>query len=277
MMKIAITIGVASAANPMRKGFVRMQRAENVAVAETTDEMRAAAPGKLDWTTQGATTPVKDQGQCGSCWAYSATEGIESGLFMSTGILTELSEQQVISCDKTDGGCDGGDLPTAFAYVKKAGGISTESDYPDSSASSERTGSCKWDKSEAASITKDTFAIPECTGGSCKHQKESDLMAQLATNGPLSICVNANPWNSYNGGVMTASTCDGKYNDLDHCVQLVGYDNTVSKPYWKVRNSWGTSWGERGYIRLAMGTNTCGVADEAMFVKAGLDAKALVA
>merc|ERR1719503_329103 len=116
-----------------RKGFRHVPTNKEIPTATITDAMRKAAPAALDWTTKGATTPVKDQGDCGSCWAYSVTEGIESGLFMTTGTLEELSEQQVISCDKDDLGCNGGDLPTAFDYVKSAGGIDTESDYPDSS------------------------------------------------------------------------------------------------------------------------------------------------
>merc|ERR1712046_19791 len=178
------------------RGFVRMPRNGPVEVAEITDEMRAAAPVSLDWSTKGAITAVKDQGQCGSCWAYSATEGIESGLFMTTGKLEKLSEQQIVSCDKTDGGCDGGDLPTAFDYVKKAGGIDLQSDYPDKSSKSGRTGSCK-SFEKKVKVTGWKYAIPPCDSGACKNQKESDLMAALDTYGPLSVCVNAESWDDY--------------------------------------------------------------------------------
>ena len=125
------------------KGYVRMPRNGVVKVANITDDMRAALPVSLDWSTSGATTPVKDQGQCGSCWAYSATEGIESGFFMATGTLTQLSEQQIIPCDKTDLGCNGGDLPTAFQYIETSGGIEAQSLYPDTSSTSSATGTCK--------------------------------------------------------------------------------------------------------------------------------------
>jgi len=256
----------AAAADHYAKGFVRMPRNAVVPVGEITDEMRSAAPASLDWTTQGATTPVKDQGQCGSCWAYSATEGIESGLFMATKNLIQLAEQQIVSCDKTDGGCNGGDLPSAFDYVESAGGIDLQSDYPDTSGTTEQTGSCKWNGQKAAVVTGYKYAVSPCDGGSCSGQDENGLMASLAANGPLSVCVNAQSWNGYYGGVMDG--CSGAYSDLDHCVQLVGYDNSGSQPYWKVRNSWGTSWGENGYIRLAMGSNNCGIADEAMYVQA---------
>jgi C1A family cysteine protease len=255
------------------RGFVRMPRESNAAVevAEITDEMRAAAPDSLDWSAKGATTPVKDQGQCGSCWAYSATEGIESGLFMASGKLEKLSEQQIVSCDKTDGGCDGGDLPTAFDYVKKAGGIDTQSDYPDSSSDSGKTGRCK-SFEKKVKVTGYKYAIPPCDSGACKNQKESDLMAALNTYGPLSVCVNANDWDDYSSGVYKKK-CSGKASMLDHCVQLVGYDK--SENYWKVRNSWAADWGEDGFIRLPMGENACGIADEATYVTAEVASSAV--
>jgi len=254
------------------RGFVRHSAGRaDMKVAPITDEMRSAAPAKLDWSTKGATTAVKDQGYCGSCWAFSATEGIESGLFMTTGQIMKLSEQQIVACDKTDGGCDGGDLPTAFDYVEKNGGIDTQSDYPDTSSTSGNTGKCKSNKQKkkVVKVTDYQYAVPPCTGGACKNQKESDMMAALNTYGPLSVCVNANDWDGYSTGIYKTK-CSGKYNDLDHCVQLVGYDTTGSTSYWKVRNSWASDWGEKGFIRLPMGENACGIADEAMYVTAEL-------
>merc|ERR1711998_168283 len=253
------------------RGYVRMPRNGPVEVAEITDEMRAAVPDSLDWSAKGATTPVKDQGDCGSCWAYSATEGIESGLFMASGTLEELSEQQVISCDKDDLGCNGGDLPTAFDYVKNAGGIDTEKDYPDTSASSGNTGRCKPFKKQVK-VTGYKYAIPPCDSGACKNQKESDMMAALNTYGPLSVCVNAESWDNYSGGIYKKK-CSGKASMLDHCVQLVGYDKSAN--YWKVRNSWAADWGEDGFIRLPMGENACGIADEATYVTAEVESSAV--
>jgi len=269
VMSLLAVSGTASEA-PIKKyarGFKRMAASNAFAKsAVITDEMRAAAPSSLDWSTQGATTPVKDQGYCGSCWAYSATEGIESGLFMTTGKLEQLSEQQIVSCDKTDGGCNGGDLPTAFDYVQSAGGIATQASYPDTSSDAGQTGKCK-SSTPVVKVTGYEYAVPPCTGGKCNNQKESDMMAALNTYGPLSVCVNAQNWDGYSSGIYTTK-CSGKYNALDHCVQLVGYDTTGSTSYWKVRNSWASSWGENGFIRLPMGTNACGIADEAMYVTA---------
>lgn len=270
MFRLALAgLLVGAEARTYARGFVRHAMNEDIEVATFTDEERANVPDKLDWSEQGATTAIKDQGDCGSCWAFSAVSGIESGLFMSTGSLPDaLSTQQVISCDNKDDGCDGGDLPTAFKYVKKDGGIDTDSSYPDKSHKSGNTGKCK-DHNHVVQVTNYKFAVPECTGGACNNQDEDGLKAALNKFGPLSVCVNANDWDDYSHGVYTKK-CSGKYNKLDHCVQLVGYDTTASTPYWKVRNSWASDWGEKGFIRLPMGENACGIADEAMYVTAAL-------
>lgn len=251
------------------RGFVRTSMNANVAVATFTDDELANVPNKLDWSQQGGITAIKDQGSCGSCWAFSAVSGVESGLFMATGSLpAPLSTQQVISCDKADGGCDGGDIESAFHYLQKEGGLDTEAHYPDKSHNSGQSKSCK-SHNHAVKVTDYKYAVKGCSGGSCKNQDENGLKAALHKHGPLSICVNAEDWDSYSHGVFTTK-CSGSYNKLDHCVQLVGYDTTASTPYWKVRNSWSKSWGEHGHIRLPMGENACGIADEAMFVTAAL-------
>jgi cathepsin F len=247
------------------KGFVRQPRNAAVPVATITESMRAAAPGALDYTGT-ATSPVKDQGGCGSCWAFSATQGIESAVYRGSGTMPILSTQQIISCDPNDGGCNGGDLPTAFDYVESDGGVDSAADYPDTSHKWGFSGQCK-SHTAVAKVTDYQYAVAPCEGGSCSSQDESGLMAALDNFGPLSICVNAEEWNNYYGGVYT-DACSGSYNSLDHCVQLVGYDNTASTPYWIVKNSWGTGWGEEGHIWLPMGVNACGIADEAMYVTA---------
>lgn len=228
-------------------------------------EANWGAATRVDWRDSGAVTAVKDQGQCGSCWAFSATEEIESMWFMAGNRLDELAPQQVVSCDKTDGGCNGGDTPTAYDYVVDAGGVMLESDYPYTSGRTGRDGTCYFDQTKVqATIKGFSWAVPECpwTSPKCNNQDEAGLATAL-TASPISICVNAEPWQFYSGGVMTNSQCRGYYRDLDHCVQLVGYDQGASTPYWMVRNSWGTDWAYDGYIHLAMMENACGVADEA--------------
>merc|ERR1711879_190235 len=218
-----------------------------------------------------AVTSVKDRGNCGSCWAFSTAEEVESAVFMATGKLETLSTQQIISCDKggNDEGCDGGDTVTAYRYLEKAGGLDLASDYPDKSHKTGKTGKCTWDKKVAAKVSGFAYATPPCKRGSCKHQSEEKLAAALASKGPISVCVNAggNGWQHYKKGIYSKK-CSGAEKKLDHCVQLVGFDKTGDTPYWIVRNSWNTDWGEKGFMRLKMGKNLCGIADEATIVTA---------
>lgn len=226
-----------------------------------------ASVGLVDWRSKGAVTQVKDQGDCGSCWAFSVTEEIESAVFMATGKLESLSTQQIISCDHVDTGCDGGDTLTGYKYVEKAGGLDLSSDYPDNSHISGRTGKCHWDSKKAAKVSGYSFATKPCQSGQCKHQDEKALAAALASKGPVSVCVNAGDWDVYKSGVYK-KRCSSASEDMDHCVQLVGYDTSGATPYWIVRNSWAADWGEKGYMRLEMGKNLCGIANEATIVRA---------
>jgi C1A family cysteine protease len=197
-----------------------------------------------DWTGT-LTTPVKDQGYCGSCWAFSATEQIESDSMRTLKTSYILSPEQITQCDNTSYGCNGGWTESAYKYVKNAGGIETESVYPYTSGNGV-TGSCHSDSSK--------FVIK--VGGYHTINGETNMANYVLSTGPLSVCLDASNWNSYNGGIM--KNCG---NRVDHCVQAVGVD-TSTNGYWKVRNSWGTRWGEGGYIRLAYGSNTCDITND---------------
>jgi len=251
-----------------RLGYKRQQREHFDVASVLSLEGLEAAPQSVDWRQKGAVTKVKDQGQCGSCWAFSTTEEVESQVFIATGKLPVLSTQQIISCDKTDQGCNGGDTVTAYQYIKKVGGLDTAFDYPDKSHISGRTGTCTWDKEEVAKVTGFTYATTPCNSGACDDQDEDALAQVLASKGPVSICVNAADagWQLYNSGIYSRK-CSGASSDLDHCVQLVGYNKGGSTPYWIVRNSWNTDWGIDGYMHLEMGSNACGIADEATIVQ----------
>jgi len=237
----------------------------------TRDEIASGADVESkDWRQDGAVTRVKDQGGCGSCWAFSVTEEIESATFMATGKLPVLSTQQIISCDFNDDGCNGGNTDSAYRYVKKAGGLDSASDYPDTSHRTGRTGQCEWDGDTDVSINGFTYATTPCDSGSCEDQDEDALASALASKGPISICVDAqNGWQQYRGGIFSSSSCSSAARDQDHCVQLVGFDKTGDTPYWIVRNSWNTDWGEDGYIYIEMGRNLCGVADMATIAQVG--------
>lgn len=206
-------------------------------------------PATQDWRTKNAVTPVKDQGQCGSCWAFSTTGGIEGAHAISTGTLSSFSEQELVDCSSAQGnqGCDGGLMDDGFDYVE-ANGLCFESAYPYEGTD----GSCR--KSQCQSQVTVT-GYTDITAGST-----SDLKTASGNVGPISIAVDANFWwQMYTGGIFD-KTCNP--NSLDHGVLLVGYGSN----YWTVKNSWAEGWGESGYIRLAGTTaNTCGLANSASY------------
>jgi len=215
----------------------------------------------INWVTKGATTPVKNQGQCGSCWAFSATEQIESDIFLSTGVLNVLSPQQIVSCDTVDLGCNGGNTDTAYQYVMSAGGMEPITDYAYTSGNTEVTGTCTFTKADIVTdITGYSYV-------STTAKEEAQIMTQIEQS-PISICVDATIWQTYTSGIITAASDCGT--QLDHCVQMVGAvsaaDSSTGQAYYIVRNSWATDWGEAGYINLAAGSNICGLATEATIV-----------
>jgi len=205
-----------------------------------------SAPTTFDWRSKGAVTPVKNQGQCGSCWAFSATENIESVYQIGGHPIPSLGPQQMVDCDKDCYGCSGGWPSKAFNYVAKAGGQDTEATYPYTA----RDGTCKFKPASVGAKIKGYKQIP---------RNEQQMQTALSTTSPFSICVDANAWSHYKSGVMKSTQC-GK--SIDHCVQLVGYDATANPPYWIVRNSWGTGWGVSGYIYLEMNKDTCAMAED---------------
>jgi len=209
-------------------------------------------PEAFDWRSKNAVTPTKNQGQCGSCWAFSATEAIESQWFLAGNPLTSLAPQQIVDCDKVDQGCNGGDTPTAYQYVINAGGMEPETAYP--YVGEDET--CAFKSSSVVANIKGWTYIT-------KNKNETEMVQKLYALGPLSICVDAASWQFYVGGVVE-HLC---YNDLDHCVLITGYNDKYDWldrkiPVWVIRNSWGADWGYDGYLYVERNEDLCGVADE---------------
>ncbi|XP_042500740.1 vignain-like [Macadamia integrifolia] len=212
-------------------------------------------PASIDWRTKGAVTPVKDQGQCGSCWAFSTVVGVEGINQIKTKKLTSLSEQQLVDCDTSvNEGCNGGLMDYAYDFIKSNGGLTTEANYPYTA----QDGSC--DKSKLISSLKVTIDGYQDVPAN----NENALMKAVA-NQPVSVAIEASGFGFqfYSEGVLTGY-CG---TELDHGVGVVGYGTALDgTKYWIVKNSWGDSWGEKGYIRMARGIKAshgiCGIAME---------------
>jgi len=213
-------------------------RSQNVA-----DLSHVKLADSVDWVSAGAVTPVKNQGECGSCWSFSSTGSIEGAWFIKNKELVSLSEQELMDCSKSEGNmsCEGGLMDYAFEFVISKGGICSEASYPYTEKDSKTCTAC----TSVASIS------------SYKDVKESeDDLAAAANIGPVSIAIEADQssFQFYSSGVLT-STCGTK---LDHGVLLVGYGNYEGIDYWKVKNSWGETWGMDGYILLEKGSSQTG-------------------
>jgi len=211
----------------------------------------SAVPASIDWTTKGAVTPVKDQGQCGSCWSFSATGALEGAYYNKYGNLQSFSEQNFVDCDNLrnggkDMGCNGGLMDNAFSWAKKNGGVCTEAGYPYVSGTTKTAGTCAQDK---CTINKN---VAPKSFTDVQTNSDSALMSAL-TIGPVSVAIEADQaaFQLYKSGVFTAD-CG---TNLDHGVLAVGYGTLNGVDYWKVKNSWGTSWGDAGYILLARGSS----------------------
>jgi len=205
-------------------------------------------PAAVDWRDKNAVTPVKDQKECGSCWAFSTVANIEGRWAIKTGDLISLSEQELVDCDAVDHGCHGGNPWHAYDEVQRLGGLVKEDNYTYQGV----RGECKLDKSQA---------VVQVTGKEHVSKDEEQMAAYVAENGPVVACLNSAAMMSYKGGVSSPWwwSCERDY--IDHGVLIVGYgvDKTKNKPYWLIKNSWGADWGEDGYYRLYRGGNTCGI------------------
>jgi len=203
----------------------------------------------VDWRNKGAVTPIKDQGQCGSCWAFSTTGSTEGAAAVASGKLVSLSEQQLVDCSGAQGnqGCNGGLMDQAFEFIIQNKGITTEAAYPYTA----EDGTCNADVEPAVTITGYT----DVTSG------DEDALAAAVNLGPVSVAIEADQacFQFYSGGILSDPSCGTA---LDHGVLAVGYNTAASGQYWIVKNSWGTSWGMSGYVNIAKGTDECGISME---------------
>jgi cathepsin L len=208
-------------------------------------------PDTVDWRDKGYVTPVKNQGQCGSCWSFSSTGAMEGQHFRKTKTLPDLSEQNLVDCSKAYGnyGCGGGWMINAFKYVTANRGIDTEKSYPYEA----KDNVCRFQRSTVGATCIGYRSIVPAGD-------ESALMAAVATVGPIAVAIDANhnSFSQYKSGVYNEVTCS---KSVDHAVLVVGYGTYQGLPYWLVKNSWGTSWGMNGYVMMSRNKNNqCGIA-----------------
>jgi len=223
----------------------REQLAEHEAKAITLKTKPLALPSDFDWVTKGALVGVKNQGQCGSCWTFGTAASVEGSNFVVNGEKISLSEQQLVDCDTTDNGCNGGLPSNAYKYLMNHKmGLELETEYPYEASQHQ----CRAEESHYK-VSLQTFHYVS--------QNEDQIAEALMQYGSLAIGINASQLQLYRGGIMDPWFCNPY--GLNHAVTIVGFGEEGGVKYWKIRNSWGSGWGEEGYFRIIRGKGKCGL------------------
>jgi len=233
--------------NEEQKQYMGKAKSQNADRVETPVKNNVTVPTSVDWRAKGAVNKVQNQGQCGSCWAFSSTAAVEGDHFIKTGKLLKLSEQQLVDCDPQSDGCNGGLEMYAFEYLKNH-----KQEGETSYRYKGRNGHCKAKSSRGLVEVNSYVHVPK--------KSVSALMEAVAVQ-PTCVSVDAGgaAFQSYNSGILNSTTCG---HDLDHAVTAVGYGVESGTKYLIVRNSWTAHWGEAGYIRMSLevaGDGVCGV------------------
>lgn len=239
-----------------RNGLKMSKSTKQVNAADFAEVSMAAVPKTVDWRKKGIVTPVKDQAQCGSCWAFAAVASLEGQHALKTSKLVSLSEQNLVDCSAAEGnnGCGGGLPDNGYQYIIDSNGIDTEKSYPYTA----QDGDCAFNAKKIGATLKSFVDI--ATGN------EVALQKAVATIGPISVGIDASneSFQSYAGGIYNEEQCST--DQLDHGVTIVGYGTDAGQDYWLVKNSWGGVWGLKGYIKMSRNANNqCGIATLASY------------
>ncbi|XP_067006630.2 cathepsin L1 [Anabrus simplex] len=265
MKEVTFSMAMNEFGDLLHDEFVKMMNGYNSTHAEEmgkkgtpyVSQPNVKAPASADWTSTGAVSAIKNQGSCGSCWAFSATGAIEGQHFRATGQAVSLSEQNLIDCTTQYGnnGCYGGVFQSAFQYVIDNGGIDSESSYP---YEAQQDG-CRYSPQYSAATISTYVNIAR--------GDEGQLTEAVGTIGPVSVAIDGSlqSFQFYSGGIYYDTACSSS--NTNHAVLVVGYGTTSDGyAYWTLKNSWGTTWGQSGYFFLYRNyNNQCGVATAASY------------